>query len=140
MQAHHELMSAFTPERAFSGFSVDDLDAARTFYSETLGMQVSSNPMGFLEIGLPQGGSLLVYDKPDHQPATYTVLNFAVPDVEAAVDDLNARGVVTKIYTDPDFGTDEKGIARGGPDGSTGPEIAWFKDPAGNVISVLATP
>lgn len=140
MQAHHELMSAFTPKRAFSGFSVDDLDAARTFYSETLGMQVSSNPMGFLEIGLPQGGSLLVYDKPDHQPATYTVLNFAVPDVEAAVDDLNARGVVTKIYTDPDFGTDEKGIARGGPDGSTGPEIAWFKDPAGNVISVLATP
>lgn len=140
MRAHHGLMSAFTPERAFSGFSVDDLDAARTFYSETLGMQVSSNPMGFLEIGLPQGGSLLVYDKPDHQPATYTVLNFAVPDVEAAVDDLNARGVVTKIYTDPDFGTDEKGIARMGPDGSTGPEIAWFKDPAGNVISVLATP
>lgn len=132
-------MAAFDPTSAFSGFSVDDIEAARTFYGETLGLEVATDSMGFLEVGLPQGGSLFVYDKPDHVPATYTVLNFAVSDVEAAVDDLNARGVVTKIYTDPDFGTDAKGIARGGPDGS-GPEIAWFTDPAGNVLSVLHTP
>lgn len=132
-------MSAFQPTHVFSGFSVDDLDAARKFYGEILGMPVSENPHGFpLEIGLPTGGTLFVYDKPDHVPASFTILNFAVPDVEAAVDHLNSQGVVTKIYTDPDFGTDEKGIARNGPDGSSGPEMAWFTDPAGNVLSVLS--
>ena len=129
-------MTAFQTTHAFSGFSVDDIDAARTFYGETLGLDVSTNAMGFLDIRLPQGGSVLVYAKPNHTPASFTILNFPVEDVEAAVDDLNARGVVTKIYTDPDFGTDEKGIAHGAP--GRGPDIAWFTDPAGNVLSVLA--
>lgn len=129
-------MTAFQTTHAFSGFSVDDIDAARTFYGETLGLEVSTNPMGFLDIRLPEGGSILVYAKPNHTPASFTILNFPVDDVEAAVDELNARGVVTKIYTDPDFGTDAKGIAHGGPD--RGPDIAWFTDPAGNVLSVLA--
>jgi hypothetical protein len=91
--------------------------------------------MGFLDIRLPQGGSILVYAKPDHSPASFTILNFPVDDVEAAVDELNARGVVTKIYDD-ELGTDAKGIAHGGP--GRGPDIAWFRDPAGNVLSVLA--
>ena len=129
-------MTGFQTTHAFSGFSVDDIDAARTFYGDTLGLEVSTNAMGFLDILLPQGGSVLVYAKPNHTPASFTILNFPVEDVEAAVDDLNARGVVTKIYTDPDFGTDEKGIAHGAP--GRGPDIAWFTDPAGDVLSVLA--
>lgn len=129
-------MTGFQTTHAFSGFSVDDIDAARTFYGDTLGLEVSTNAMGFLDIRLPQGGSVLVYAKPNLTPASFTILNFPVEDVEAAVDDLNARGVVTKIYTDPDFGTDEKGIAHGAP--GRGPDIAWFTDPAGNVLSVLA--
>lgn len=122
----------FSPEKAFSGFSVNDLDAARQFYGETLGLEVEVNPMGFLDIHLGSGASVLAYVKPNHTPASFTILNFPVDDVEAAVDDLNARGVTTKIYTDPDFGTDEKGISRG-----RGPDIAWFTDPAGNVLSVI---
>lgn len=129
-------MSAFTTTRMFSGFSVDSIDDARSFYRDTLGLDVTVDAMGFLSIRLPQGGSILVYAKPDHTPAGFTILNFAVDDVEAAVDELNARGVVTKIYTDPDFGTDAKGIAHGEP--GRGPDIAWFRDPAGNVLSVLA--
>ncbi|WP_040168266.1 VOC family protein [Microbacterium gorillae] len=131
-------MSAFTVTHPFSGFSVDDIDAAHAFYADTLGMDVSPNAMGFLDLHLPDGGTILVYAKPDHVPASFTILNFPVSDVEAAVDDLNARGVVTKIYTNPDSGTDEKGIAHGGP--GRGPDIAWFTDPAGNVLSVLASP
>lgn len=108
-------MTGFQTTHAFSGFSVDDIDAARAFYGDTLGLEVTTNAMGFLDIRLPQGGSILVYAKPNHTPASFTILNFPVDDVEAAVDDLNARGVVTKIYTDPDFGTDAKGIAHGAP-------------------------
>ena len=126
----------FTPDRAFSGFAVKDLDAAKTFYGDTLGMPVQELDMGILELTIGSGARVMVYPKEDHVPAVYTILNFDVDDVEAAVDDLNARGVVTKIYTDPDFGTDAKGIAHGGPD--RGPDIAWFTDPAGNVLSVLA--
>ncbi len=129
-------MAAFRTTQAFSSFSVDSIDAARSFYGDTLGMDVTTNAMGFLDIRLPQGGSIFVYAKPDHTPATFTILNFAVDDVEAAVDELNAKGVETKIYTDPDLNTDAKGIARTGP--SEGPEIAWFRDPAGNVLSVMA--
>lgn len=129
-------MTGFQTTHAFSGFSVDDIDAARAFYGDTLGLEVTTNAMGFLDIRLPQGGSILVYAKPNHTPASFTILNFPVDDVEAAVDDLNARGVVTKIYADPDFGTDAKGIAHGTP--GRGPDIAWFTDPAGNVLSVLA--
>jgi len=128
-------MTAFQTTHAFSGFSVDSIDAARTFYADTLGMDVSTNAMGFLDIRLPQGGSILVYAKPDHSPASFTILNFPVDDVEAAVDELNSRGVVTKIYDD-ELGTDAKGITHGGP--GRGPDIAWFRDPAGNVLSVLA--
>jgi catechol 2,3-dioxygenase-like lactoylglutathione lyase family enzyme len=127
-------MAAFTPQNAFSGFSVDDPAAAKAFYGDTLGLEVIENSMGFLELVLGSGAHILAYAKPNHEPASFTILNFPVDDIDAAVDELNARGVVTKIYSDPDFGTDEKGIARG--DGH-GPDIAWFRDPAGNVLSVL---
>lgn len=122
----------FSESAAFSGFGVTDVDAARTFYAEILGLSVELNEMGILDIELGSGAHVIAYPKPDHEPAGFTILNFPVDDVEAAVDELNARGVVTKIYTQPDFGTDEKGISRG-----RGPDIAWFRDPAGNVLSVL---
>lgn len=120
-------------DNAFSGFSVDDIPAAHTFYRDVLGLAAELNEMGILEITLPGGGRAIAYPKDDHVPATFTILNFAVGDIEAAVDDLNAAGVVTKIYDDPDFGTDARGIARW-----DGPEIAWFRDPAGNVLSIIA--
>ncbi|WP_404429754.1 VOC family protein [Microbacterium lacus] len=125
-------MLAHSP--AFSGFAVDDLDAAHEFYADTLGLAVAHDEMGFLHITLGSGAEVLAYPKDGHEPAGFTILNFPVDDVEAAVDELNARGVVTKIYADPDFGTDAKGISRG-----QGPDIAWFRDPAGNVLSVLKT-
>ena len=118
---------------AYSGFSIDDLAVAKEFYGKKLGLKVTDNAMGFLEIQLPSKARVLAYAKPNHEPATFTILNFEVDDVEAAVDELNAAGIVTKIYSDPDYGTDAKGIARG-----MGPDIAWFTDPAGNVLSVLS--
>ena len=121
----------------FSGFSVNDIDAARDFYRDALGLDVTEGPMGNLDIALPGGGHVFVYPKPDHTPASYTILNLAVDDIDVAVDDLNAKGVVTKIYDDDDLHTDEKGIARGRAV-NRGPDIAWFRDPAGNVMSVLA--
>ncbi|MBG6053780.1 catechol 2,3-dioxygenase-like lactoylglutathione lyase family enzyme [Salinibacterium sp. CAN_S4] len=123
----------FTDSAAFSGFSVDDIDAARIFYRDILELDVSDNSMGFLTIHLPTGGVILVYPKPDHVPATFTILNFPVADIDAAVDALNARGVVTKIY---DGFTDERGISRPN-DPTFGPPICWFRDPAGNVLAVL---
>lgn len=117
----------------FSGFSVDDIDAARAFYRDVLGLRVADTAMGFLDISLPAGGSVLVYGKEGHTPASFTILNLAVADVEVAVDELNGRGVVTKIYSDDQLPTDAKGIMRG-----NGPDIAWFTDPAGNVLAVLA--
>lgn len=122
----------FTADNAFSGFSINNLEEAKHFYGEQLGLEVEENAMGFLNIHLKSGAMILAYTKPNHVPAEFTILNFEVDDVEAAVDDLNARGVVTKIYTDPDFGTDAKGVSRG-----RGPDICWFRDPAGNVLSVL---
>ncbi|MCT1478260.1 VOC family protein [Microbacterium sp. p3-SID336] len=127
-------MTAFTVQDAFSGFSVDDLDAARRFYGDTLGLNVERNPMGFLEIRLASGGSILVYDKPNHEPAGFTILNFPVADLDAAVDELIAKGVQTKIYPDHVFPSDERGIVRGG---DRGPDICWFRDPAGNVLAVM---
>lgn len=121
----------FRNSAAFSGFAVDDLDAAEAFYSQTLGLPVHKNDMGILEVALGSGAQVVIYPKSDHEPAVFTILNFPVDDVDAAVDELNARGVVTKIY-DGQFGGDEKGILRG-----NGPDIAWFRDPAGNVLSVL---
>ncbi len=126
----------FSPVRAFSGFSVDDVAAAKAFYGETLGLDAADGAMGNLELTLPGGGTVFVYPKPNHEPASFTILNFVVDDIDAAVDELNARGVVTRIYDDPSFPTDEKGIARGKAAGQ-GPDIAWFRDPAGNVLSVL---
>ncbi|MEH6796644.1 MAG: VOC family protein [Rhodococcus sp. (in: high G+C Gram-positive bacteria)] len=114
----------------FSGFAVDDLPAARAFYAETLGLTVTENEMGMLELHLGTGAIVLIYPRPGHVPAQYTILNFPVADIEAAVDALIAKGVVFQQY--PDMGTDEKGIFRHG-----GPLIAWFTDPAGNVLSVL---
>ncbi|CAM5333211.1 VOC family protein [Leifsonia shinshuensis] len=121
----------------FSGFSVNDIDAARDFYRDALGLDVTEGPMGNLDIALPGGGHVFVYPKPDHTPASFTILNLAVDDIDAAVDELNAKGVITKIYDDEDLHTDEKGIARGRA-ANRGPDIAWFRDPAGNVMSVLA--
>lgn len=126
----------FAPTHAFSGFSVDDIDAAIEFYGTTLGLAVQKNAMGALDLTLPGGARVFVYPKDDHQPATFTILNLVVDDVDAAVDELNGRGVVTKIYDG--LYTDEKGIARGSATGQ-GPDIAWFRDPAGNVLSVLGS-
>lgn len=125
----------FTPVRSFASFAVPDAGEAAAFYRDTLGLDVKVHEEmgGSFTIALPGGGHVFVYPKPDHEPAVFTILNFDVDDVEAAVDDLNARGVVTKIYTDPDYGTDEKGISRGF---EGGPDIAWFRDPGGNVIAV----
>ncbi|HEX6653805.1 MAG TPA: VOC family protein [Thermoleophilaceae bacterium] len=121
-------MFANTP--AFSGFAVDDIDAARTFYGDTLGLSVEDGPMGILTLQLAGDRPTMIYPKADFTPATYTILNFPVEDVDAAVDELTARGVQMERYEG--FEQDEKGIARG-----QGPDIAWFKDPAGNVLSVL---
>jgi catechol 2,3-dioxygenase-like lactoylglutathione lyase family enzyme len=118
--------------KAFSGFSVDDLAAARSFYANTLGLDVTvvDESMGLLSLDLAGGGTVMIYAKPTHQPATFTVLNFPVADVEKAVDDLAADGVSFERYDG--FDQDERGISRG-----PGPLIAWFTDPAGNVLSVL---
>jgi catechol 2,3-dioxygenase-like lactoylglutathione lyase family enzyme len=120
-----------TDSRAYSGFSVNDLDAARRFYTDTLGLRASDEEMdGIMRLHLGSGADVLVYAKADHVPATFTVLNFPVPDVEAAVDQLVGRGVTFERYENPP--TDAKGIMRAG-----GPLIAWFTDPAGNVFSVI---
>jgi len=118
--------------KAFSGFAVKDLAQAREFYEKTLGLEVEEvdGGPGLLSLHLAGGRDVLVYLKPDFEPATYTVLNFPVDDIDAAVDGLSARGVEFEHYEEME--QDEKGIARG-----PGPEIAWFKDPAGNVLSVL---
>jgi catechol 2,3-dioxygenase-like lactoylglutathione lyase family enzyme len=115
--------------KAYSGFAVDDLGKARQFYGETLGLDVTEFPVG-LTLHLPGERDTLVYEKPDFTPATYTILNFEIPDVEAAVDQLNSRGIEMERYEG--FGQDEKGISRA-PETPVG---AWFTDPAGNVICV----
>ncbi|WP_431277503.1 VOC family protein [Leifsonia poae] len=120
----------------FSGFSVNDIAAAKAFYGETLGLTISDGAMGNLDLELPSGGHVFIYPKGDHEPASFTILNLVVEDIDAAVDDLNAKGVKTTIYDDPNLPTDEKGIARGRA-ANRGPDIAWFRDPAGNVLSVL---
>ena len=132
-------MLVFARTPAFSSFSVDDLDAARKFYSETLGLGVSDSEMGTLTLTLGGGATIFVYPKPDHEPASFTVLNFDVDDIDAAVDELNTRGVTTKIYGDdnlPGMPNDAKGITR---DDEHSMAIAWFRDPAGNVIAVMQT-
>jgi predicted enzyme related to lactoylglutathione lyase len=117
--------------KAYSGFAVDDIEKAKQFYSETLGLKTSvlDEEAGLISLHLAGGRDTLIYHKPDFTPATYTILNFPVDDVEKAVDELASRGVSFERYDG--FEQDEKGIAHG-----PGPNIAWFKDPAGNILSV----
>lgn len=121
----------FRDTHAFSGFSVDDVQSAKEFYSQTLGLEVSEMN-GLLTLHIAGGTQILIYPKPNHTPATFTILNFPVDDIERAVDELTRRGVRFERYDEEDLKTDEKGISRGG-----GPLIAWFRDPAGNILSVL---
>jgi catechol 2,3-dioxygenase-like lactoylglutathione lyase family enzyme len=122
-------MTMFSDSEAFSGFAASDIEQARAFYAGTLGIEVTEEN-GMLTLHLAGGTNVLVYPKPDHTPAEFTVLNFPVDDVEAAVDALMERGVAFEIYEGSP--QDEKGIMRG-----NGPDIAWFRDPAGNILSVL---
>lgn len=124
--------SVLSDTKAFQSFSVDDLGKARSFYHDTLGLDVAEKPEG-LEITVGDGNRIFVYPKPNHQPATFTILNFLVDNVDTAVDKLNSTGVRFERYDLPDIKTDERGIARD----TGGPAIAWFKDPAGNILSVL---
>ena len=117
--------------RAFSGFAVDDVEKAQEFYAGTLGVRATTGEMGLLTLHLAGDRPTIVYPKPDYVPATYTILNFPVDDIERAVDELTARGVEMLRYEG--FEQDERGIARG----EEGPAIAWFTDPAGNILSVL---
>jgi catechol 2,3-dioxygenase-like lactoylglutathione lyase family enzyme len=119
----------FTNTHAFSGFAVDDVEKAREFYGETLGLKTSEEH-GLLTLHLAGDRDTLIYPKPNHTPADFTILNFPVDDIESAVDELSARGVSFERYDGME--QDEKGIARG-----PGPQIAWFTDPAGNILSVL---
>lgn len=123
----------------FSGISVNDLEKAKDFYSRILELDLSSEAMG-LHYRLPFGGMLFIYEKQDHQPATYTVLNFVVDDIDAAVDELREKGVSFEFYKNLFPGApsqDEKGIMRTTDPATEGPSIAWFKDPAGNIIALL---
>lgn len=119
---------------AFSGFAVNDLAAAKAFYQDTLGLQVTEVEKGapLLSLHLPNEQEVLIYEKPDHTPANFTILNFRVDDIDKAVDGLSQRGVHFERYENFAADTDAKGIFRGG-----GPVIAWFTDPAGNILSVL---
>jgi predicted enzyme related to lactoylglutathione lyase len=122
----------FKDTKAFSGFSVNDLAAAKTFYGQTLGLEVEDIPAGLM-LRIAGGNGTLVYPKANHTPATYTILNFPVDNIDQAVDTLTSKGVTFEHY---DNLTDERGIARGIAS-QQGPDIAWFKDPAGNILSVL---
>jgi catechol 2,3-dioxygenase-like lactoylglutathione lyase family enzyme len=125
----------FSPKSAYSGFSVDDLAKAKEFYSSTLGLQVDAEGVG-ARIHLPGGATVFFYPKPDHQPASFTILNFEVDDIDASVDELAGRGVQLERYAEIPH-VDEKGVMRGRAN-NTGPDIGWFLDPARNVLSVLS--
>lgn len=118
--------------KAFSSFSVNDLQTAKKFYSEVLGLKVVDNPMGLIELHLTDRQHIMIYPKPNHEPATFTVLNFRVNNIEKTVDELIQKGITFEQY-EGTIKTNEKGIARD----SEGPAIAWFKDPAGNILSVI---
>ncbi|WP_183577927.1 VOC family protein [Mucilaginibacter sp. X5P1] len=123
----------FKHTKAFSSFSVDDIAKAKTFYQQTLGLEVSEEMMGLLDLHIEgNDNSILIYPKPNHEPATYTILNFPVDDVEQAVDALTAKGIRFEQYDMGQLKTDKKGIAR-----FPGITQAWFKDPAGNILSVI---
>lgn len=127
----------FADSEAFSSFSTNDIGAAKDFYGGTLGLDAEIAEMGVLRLGLPGGGTVMIYPKEDHKPATFTVLNFGVNDIDAAVDALTECGIELERYDLGDFKPDERGIYRGKKNG-TGPDIAWFTDPAGNILSVIA--
>jgi predicted enzyme related to lactoylglutathione lyase len=116
--------------KAFSSFSVNDLQKAKEFYGQTLGLEISEMPEG-LELRVAGGARIFIYPKPNHSPATFTILNFPVDNIDEAVEELGKRGISFESYDEP-IKTDEKGIHRG-----EGPKIAWLKDPAGNILSVL---
>ncbi len=118
--------------KAFSGFSVNDLQQAKEFYSKTLGLNVTDNPMGLIELQIEGSNNIIVYPKTDHTPATFTILNFPVNSIDQAVDELTSLGIKFEQYGG-DIQTDEKGICRS----EQGPNIAWFKDPAGNILSLI---
>jgi catechol 2,3-dioxygenase-like lactoylglutathione lyase family enzyme len=126
-----QVSSMFKNSKSFSSFSVNDLKKAKEFYGGTLGLGVAETPEG-LELHLAGGNTVFIYPKPNHTPASFTVLNFPVKNIEEAVDELDSLGLRLEQYDFPDLKTDERGIARG-----PGPKIAWFKDPAGNILSVL---
>jgi predicted enzyme related to lactoylglutathione lyase len=121
----------FENTKAFSGFAVDDIGAAKRFYGETLGIRVSELGNGLLTLHIAGDRDIIVYPKSDHEPATYTILNFPVDDIDRAVEELSLQGISFLRYDG--FSQDEKGIARG----DEGPPIAWFTDPAGNILAVL---
>ena len=123
--------SMFKDAKCFSSFSVDDLDKARQFYGQTLGLKSSQTAEG-LELNLADGSIVFLYPKPNHAPASFTVLNFLVNNIDEAVDELTTLGVPLEKYNQPNLKTDERGIMRG-----PGPNIAWFKDPSGNILSVI---
>jgi predicted enzyme related to lactoylglutathione lyase len=123
--------SMFKDAKAFSSISVNDLQKAKEFYGQTLGLKISETDEG-LELNLAGANTVFFYPKPNHTPASFTVLNFRVNDIEDAVEELTMLGVRLERYNQPDLKTDEKGIMRG-----PGPQIAWFKDPAGNILSVI---
>lgn len=119
--------------RAFSSFSVNDIEKAKKFYHDILGLNVADNPMGIIELHLENGNKIILYPKPDHLPATFTVLNFPVNDLEATVDALIEKGISFEQY-EGEIKTDKKGIFKSE---GNGPDIAWFKDPSGNILSVM---
>lgn len=123
-----------TQSKPFSSFSVNDLQKAKAFYQEVLGLEVADNPMGLIELKPDNETKILVYPKADHTPATFTVLNFPVVNIDQSVDELIQKGVTFEQYEGP-IQTDEKGISRG----NGGPSIAWFKDPAGNIFSLVCS-
>lgn len=124
----------FKDTKAFSGFSVNDIAVAKKFYGETLGINIEDGPMqGVLQLKIAGGNTIFVYEKPDHTPATFTILNFQVDNIEKTVSELKEKGITFEQYKDM---TDEDGIARG-KEHNMGPNIAWFKDPAGNFLSVI---
>ena len=120
----------FKENKAFSGFSVNDLGKAKQFYGEVLGLQIEAKPE-WLELRISGSNPVLVYPKPDHQPATFTILNFPVKDIGQTVAGLKKLGIRFESYQQPEFRTDENGITAGNP------RVAWFKDPAGNILSVV---
>jgi catechol 2,3-dioxygenase-like lactoylglutathione lyase family enzyme len=135
-----DIKSVLRDAPLFSSFAVKDVDSARAFYGAKLGLDVRDGEMGDLQIHGPRGQAIFVYPKPDHQPAGFTVLNLEVRDIDEAVDGLIDAGVHMEHYNG-EFGitTDAKGVARGEKEGAEGPSIAWFRDPSGNIVSVIET-